>query len=131
MNLSNNLVEFGVDVDRYVREFPTWEGDTEGNLAFDMTVHLNYGTARNYHPYSDLDGAFRHSDRGVFEDFELFEPDVEVPEVGVPDGDMVSVNIEDQLDELQMVQSEVELLDYASDLAWAHNYRSHCKSVHT
>lgn len=120
--ISNNLSEFGINMDHYVMQFPTWESDVHSTLDFDMTSHLNYGVAFDYHPYSDLDGAFRHPDRHVFKDVELFEPEVEVPEVGVPDGDMVTMNIIDKLDEMRLAEDEEELMNHASDLAWAHNY---------
>lgn len=120
--IANNLSEFGIEVDHYISEFPTWEEDTYSTFEFDMSVHLDYGTAFDYHPYSDLDGAFRHPDRHVFEDIELFEPEVEVPEVGNPDGEMVTMNIVEKLDEMRLAESDEELMDYASELGWAHNY---------
>ncbi|WP_241175383.1 ABC transporter substrate-binding protein [Natronolimnobius sp. AArcel1] len=120
--ISNNLSEFGIDMDYYVTEFPTWESEHAQTFEYDMTVHLNYGMAGSYHPYSDLDGAFRHPDRHAIDDLGFFDEEVEVPEVGNSDGEMITMNLDEELDAMRLAQSEEELQDYASELAWAHNY---------
>ncbi|NGM69800.1 ABC transporter substrate-binding protein [Natronolimnobius sp. AArcel1] len=120
--MSNNLAEFGIDMDYYVEEFPTWESETDANLDYDLTVHLNYGMARDYHPYADLDEEFNNPDRGLFtERTGIVDEEVEVPEVGNPDGDMVTFNIEEELEAIATAADEDELMEHSSNLAWVHN----------
>ncbi|RKD95533.1 ABC-type transport system substrate-binding protein [Halopiger aswanensis] len=120
--ISNNLQEFGIDVDHYVEEMPTWQATTRADLDFDLTVHLNYGQARNYHPYSDFDGIFNDTNLGLFtERTGIVEEDVEVPEVGNPDGDTVTFNIPAELEAMSTADSEEELVSHATNLAWVHN----------
>ncbi|AEH38372.1 ABC transporter substrate-binding protein [Halopiger xanaduensis] len=118
----NNLAEFGIDVDWYVEEMPTWQSDTQNDLAYDLTIHLNYGMAREYHAHSDLYEEMYSTTRGIYEtDRDLFGEEVEVPEVGNPEGDTVTINIPEELDALSTADSDEEVQEHASNLAWAHN----------
>ncbi|WP_241175382.1 ABC transporter substrate-binding protein [Natronolimnobius sp. AArcel1] len=120
--VSNNLSEFGIDMDYYVQEFPTWQSEHEQNLDYDLMLQLNYGMARDYHPYSDLEEEFNNPDRGLFtERTGIVDEEVEVPEVGNPDGDMVTFNIEDELEAMATATDEEELMEHTSNLAWVHN----------
>ncbi|GAB7018307.1 ABC transporter substrate-binding protein [Halostagnicola bangensis] len=118
----NNLAEFGIDMDWYVEEDPTWNAEVMDPLDFDMTVHLNYGMARDYHPYADLYEEFHNPDRGLFtERTGIVEEEVEVPEVGNPDGDAVTFDIEEELESMAVAQDDDELMEHATNLAWVHN----------
>lgn len=119
--ISNHLMEFGIEMDHYVEEMPTWQAQVEQNNEFDMTFHMNYGVADDRHPYSDLEEDFYHPDRGLFENRDMFDSEVEVPEVGNPDGEMVTIDLEETL-EAMAVADEDGLVDYTTELAWAHNY---------
>ncbi|NGM69822.1 ABC transporter substrate-binding protein [Natronolimnobius sp. AArcel1] len=120
--ISNNLAEFGIDMDFYVEEMPTWQAETEDNLDYDLTVQLNYGMARDYHPYADFDDVFNNNTMGLFtERTGMIDEEVEVPEVGNPDGDTVTIDIEEELDEMSTADSEEDLIDHATTLAWVHN----------
>ncbi len=116
----NNLAEFGIDVDYFLDEMPTWQSEVEPDLDFDLTVHLDYGMARQYHAHADIYEEMYNPDRGVLTERTLFDEVVEVPEVGNPDGDTVEIDIPDALDGLATAQSD-EAMDHATDLAWMHN----------
>ncbi|MEY7848525.1 ABC transporter substrate-binding protein [Natrarchaeobius sp. A-rgal3] len=126
----NNLAEFGIDVDYFLDEMPTWQSEVEPDLEFDLTVHLNYGMARQYHAHADLYEEMYNPDRGILTERNLFDEVVEVPEVGNPDGDTVEIDIPDALDGLAAAQSDEEAMDYATDLAWAHNQLLPAAVVH-
>ncbi|WP_114577078.1 ABC transporter substrate-binding protein [Saliphagus sp. LR7] len=122
--ISNNLQEFGIDVDHYVSEMPTWESEVMEPLDFDMTVHLNYGMAREYHPYPDFNDVFNNRTMGLLtERTGIVEETVEVPEVGSPDGDTVTFDVPEELDAMLTADSEDELVDHATNLAWVHNQK--------
>lgn len=118
----NNLSEFGIAVDYFVEEMPTWQSEVEANSDYDISVHLNYGQAREYHAHSDLSEELFGATRGAVSELELFENEVEVPEVGNPDGDTVTINFEETLDALATAQDDDEVVEHATQLAWAHNH---------
>lgn len=118
----NNLAEFGIDVDWYVQEMPTWQSEVQNDLAYDLTIHLNYGMARQYHAHADLYSEMYNTTRGIYEtDRNLFGEEVEVPEVGDPEGDTVTINIPEELQALSTASGDEAVKEHASRLAWAHN----------
>lgn len=119
--IANNLNEFGITVDHYIDEMPTWQSEVEADNAYDLTVQLNYGMARDYHAYSDLDEELNNPDRGILTERPLFDAVVEVPEIGNPDGDTVEIDLEEELSGIQTAANDEELLESSTALAWAHN----------
>ena len=119
----NNLAEFGIDMDYYVEEMPTWQAETEPDNEFDMTIHLNYGMARQFHAYPDLDSEMTDPTRGLLtERTGIIDEEVEVPEVGNPDSDeTVTLNIPEELENISTASDEEELMEHSSRLAWMHN----------
>ncbi|WP_137288427.1 ABC transporter substrate-binding protein [Natronorubrum halophilum] len=128
--VSDNLNEFGIGMDHYVSEMTTWQSEHEANLDFDLTVHLNYGMARQYHAHADLYEEMYNPDRGILTERNLFGEEVEVPEVGNPDGDTVTISIPDALDGLATADDEDEAMEHATQLAWAHNQLLPAAMVH-
>lgn len=118
----NNLEEFGIGVDYYVEEMQTWQSEVEDGSQFDISVHLNYGMARDYHAHADLQEELFGSTRGAVSERELFGNEVEVPEIGNPDGDTITVNFEETLSALATAQNEDEVIEHATRIAWAHNH---------
>lgn len=118
----NNLEEFGISVDYYVEEMQTWQSEVEDGSQFDISVHLNYGMARDYHAHADLQEELFGSTRGAVSERELFGNEVEVPEIGNPDGDTITVNFEETLSALATAQNEDEVTEHATRIAWAHNH---------
>lgn len=121
--VSNDLSEFGIEMDHFVQEMPTWQSEVEPDNAFDLTCHLNYGMARQFHAHADLDEEFNSSVRGLFtERTGMIEEEVEVPPVGEPDSDeTITINIPERLDDLATASDEEEMMDAASELGWMHN----------
>ncbi|WP_247004266.1 ABC transporter substrate-binding protein [Halosolutus gelatinilyticus] len=128
--ISNNLAEFGIKMDYYVSEMQTWQSEHQADLKYDLTVHLNYGMARQYHAHSDLYEEMNNPDRGILTERNLFGEEVEVPEVGNPDGDAVTINIPDALNGLATAGSQDEAMKHATDLAWMHNQLLPAAMVH-
>lgn len=128
--ISDNLAEFGIDMDHYVNEMPTWQSESEADLDFDLTVHLNYGMARQYHAHSDLYEEMYNPNRGILTERNLFEEEVEVSEVGNPDGGTETINIPDELDGLATAEDEDEAMEHATKLAWVHNQLLPAAMVH-
>ncbi|GAB3031832.1 ABC transporter substrate-binding protein [Natronobiforma cellulositropha] len=118
----NNLAEFGIEVDYFMEEMGIWNADHGDSHDYDISMHLNYGQSRQYHAHSDLNEELFGTYRGAVTEREMFDEVVEVPEVGNPDGDMVTIDLRENVEALAVAQSEDEVLDLASELAWAHNY---------
>ncbi len=118
----NNLNEFGIGVDYYIEEMPTWQAEVEDGSQYDISVHLNYGMARDYHAHADLQEELFGPTRGAVSERELFGNEVEVPEIGNPDGDMITVNFEETLNALSTAQNDDKVVQHATRLAWAHNH---------
>lgn len=119
--VANNLSEFGVSVDHYVDEMATWNAEVEQPLDYDISLHLNYGEARQYHAYPDLEAAYFGSTRGAINQVESVSEEVEVPEPGNPDGDSMTINVRDTLDQLSVAGSDEEVMELSTQLSWAHN----------
>ena len=120
--IADNLSQFGVTVDHYVDEMATWNAEVEQPLKYDISLHLNYGQARQYHSYPDLNQAYYGDTRGAVNQVGTISEEVEVPEPGNPDGSTVTINIRDALGKLSSTNSDEEVTNLSTQLSWAHNY---------
>ncbi|RRJ31577.1 ABC transporter substrate-binding protein [Halocatena pleomorpha] len=118
----NSLDSFGIKIDHYIEEMTTWKSEVEDGSKYDISVHLNYGMARKYHAYSDLQNELFGPTRGAVSELGLFDNEVEVPEVGNSNGDMITVNLEETLSALATTKNNDKIVEHATKLAWAHNY---------
>lgn len=126
----NNLDQFGVGIDYYVDEMPTWQAEVEDGSQYDISVHLNYGMARDYHAHADLQEELFGPVRGAVSETGILENEVEVPEVGNPDGDTITVDFEESLNALATAEDEEEVMEHATELAWAHNQLLPAAMIH-
>lgn len=119
--IADNLSQFGVAVDHYVDEMATWNAEVEESLDYDISVHLNYGQARQYHSYPDLETAYFGPTRGAVNKVGSLSKKVKVPEVGKPQGSTTTINLRKTLDDLSVAGSDKEVKELSTQLAWAHN----------
>jgi len=103
-------------------EFGTWNSEHSDTLDYDITIHLNYGLARQYHSHSDLSAEFFNTKRAAVTEREMFSNEVQVPEVGNRDGDMITMDLQEELDAIAQAGSSETVVEHSSNLAWAHNY---------
>lgn len=118
--VQSNLNEFGIAVDWFVDEQGTWEAEHLDDNSYDMSANLAYGIARQYHAHADFQDVFFGPDWGAVE-IGLLDEEVEVPEVGDPEGDTVTIDIRETWEEMAVADSHEEVVEHATELAWVHN----------
>lgn len=119
--IADNLSQFGINVDHYVDEMATWNAEVEQNLNYDISLHLDYGRARQYHAYPDLENVYFGSKRGAVNEVGSLAKQVEVPKTGNPNSATTKLDIRKTLDKLSVAGSQKEVTNHATRLSWAHN----------
>ena len=119
--VADNLSNFGISVDHYVDSMTTYNSEVEQPLDYDISLHLNYGQARQYHSYPDLEAAYFGPTRGAVNQVGTLSEEVEIPEVGNPEGSTTTINLRKTLDQLSVASSDEEVVELSTQLSWAHN----------